>query len=179
MWYPGSCLINTIDAKPTFNGVSLDFGVRSPLGGSAYFINQTVSGFTDRRAVQVVICDTSINDFTIMSNAGLRHTVQCSEYLHIARNIDRRWNRQMTITFFWDRRRSPVLDVRNAVNGTTVSIATLLQAGATTKRYDSVWRIQRTAVSDLAQVGMTNHLNEKWNAGTDFTDFEHSSGLPQ
>ena len=41
----------SIDSKPTFIGGSLDFCTRSPLGGSVYFINQNVSGFTDRRAV--------------------------------------------------------------------------------------------------------------------------------
>ena len=41
----------SLDSKPRFAGVSVDFGVRDPLGGSVYFINQTETSITDRRAV--------------------------------------------------------------------------------------------------------------------------------
>jgi hypothetical protein len=76
-----------------------------------------------------------------------------------------------------DRRRSPVLDVRNAVSGTPIPITTLIQAGFTTS--DLVLLAdQRTSASTLAQVGMTNHLNEKWIIGTDFT-IAKTAGLPR
>ncbi len=165
----------TIDAKPKFNGVSVDFGTRSPLGGSAYFINQTVSGFTDRRAAggNVRYFDPR---FTIMSN--LDYDVQFN-----ALNIFTVQGTMMgggtanDYNFLLDRRRSPVLDVRNAVNGTPIPIATLLAAGFTTNQLIDLAN-QRTAVSNLAQVGMINHLTEKWNTGTDFT-ISNTSGLPR
>jgi hypothetical protein len=78
--------------------------------------------------------------------------------------------------FLMDHRRSPVLDVRNAVIGTSSSIASLIQAGFTTSQLIDLAN-QRTAVSNLVQVGMTNHLNEKWIAGTDFT-IAKTAGLP-
>ena len=107
----------------------MDFGARSPLGGSAYFINQTVGGLTDRRAVggNVRYFDPR---FTIMSN--LDYDVQFN-----ALNIFTVQGTMMgggtanDYNFLLDRRRNPVLDVRNAVNGTNVSIATLRAAGFT------------------------------------------------
>jgi hypothetical protein len=54
------------------------------------------------------------------------------------------------------------------VFGTTTTLATLQQNGWTTSDLILLAN-QRTSVSNLAQVGMTNHLNEKWNIGTDFS----------
>ena len=156
----------SIDAKPKFNGVSLDFGLRNPLGGSVYFINQTVSGITDRRALggNLRYFDQRFNimsmlDYDVQFKALNMFTLQ-GTLLGGGTGTD--------YNFLVDRRRSPVLDVRNAVNGTTSSVGTLLQNG---------WSIsdlilladQRTTVSTTAQVGMTNHLNEKWLVGTDFS----------
>jgi hypothetical protein len=53
------------------------------------------------------------------------------------------------------------------VSGTTTSLATLQQNGWTTNDLVLLAN-QRTTTSNTAQAGMTNHLNEKWNIGTDF-----------
>jgi hypothetical protein len=68
--------------------------------------------------------------------------------------------------FLVDRRKSPILDLRTAINGTTSTLNSLLQNG-----WDKEGLIlladQRTTVTTSASAGMVIHLNEKWNAGTD------------
>jgi len=71
--------------------------------------------------------------------------------------------------FLLDRRRSPILDIRNATNGVPTTVGALLQSGD----YNMTGLIdlanQRTTTTTMAQLGMTNHLTEQWLAGTDFT----------
>ncbi len=163
----------SIDTQPKFYGISLDFGTRSPLGGSVYFIDQTVSGFTDRRAVggNLRYFERGFNlmsmlDYDVLFQALNIITVQ-GTLNNVVRDTD--------FNFLVDRRRSPMLDVRNAVNGTSVSIATMIDNGFTTEDLIGFAK-QRTAVSNLANFGMTNRLNEKWNIGTDFS-VSNTSGL--
>lgn len=156
----------TIDSKPTFYGASVDFGTKSQLGGSVYGITQQVNGFTDRRAVggNLRYFDQRFNimsmvDYDVLFKAVNIFTVQGT------------LNGGGTGTdynFLLDRRRSPVLDIRNAINGTTTSIATLMQNGWSMSDL-ILLADQRTTVSSMAQVGMTNHMSEKWFIGTDFT----------
>lgn len=156
----------SLDAKPTFYGGSLDFGTRSPLGGSVYLINQTVSGIRDRQAtggnlryfdqrfsiMSMVDYDLQFKQLNIFTVQGtLNGGGTANDY-----------------NFLIDRRRSPILDVRNAVNGTTATIASLQQNGFTLSDIVSL-ADQRTTTSTLAQIGMTNHLSQKWIIGTDFT----------
>jgi hypothetical protein len=68
--------------------------------------------------------------------------------------------------FLLDRRRSPILDLRNAINGTTATLNTLLQNGWDTEGL-ILLADQRTTVTSSASLGMVSHLNEKWNTGTD------------
>jgi hypothetical protein len=68
--------------------------------------------------------------------------------------------------FLFDHRRSPLLGIRNAVNGTTTTINTLLQSGWTLQDLALLAK-ERTSTSNMLQIGMVKHLNEKWNAGTD------------
>ncbi len=156
----------TVGAKPKFNGASLDFGVKSPLGGSVYFINQTVDGLTDRRATggNLRYFDPrftlmTVLDYDLQFKALNIFTLQGT---YNAGAIGNDYN------FLIDRRRTPILDIRNAVNGTTASIATLMQNGWTINDLILLAN-QRTTVSNTAQVGMTNHLSDIWNVGTDFS----------
>ena len=155
----------TIDTKPHFNGVSLDFGVKSPLGGSVYFINQTVSGITDRRAAggNMRYFD---QRFTLMSMLDYDIQFKALNMITVQGTLNGGGSGN-DYNFLLDRRRNPILDIRNAVNGTSTSLATLMQNGWTTSDLILLAN-QRTTVSDMAQIGMTNHLNEKWNIGTDF-----------
>jgi hypothetical protein len=159
--------------KPKFAGTNLDFGIKNPLGGSVYFINQTVSGITDRRAVggNLRYFDQAM---TVMAMLDYDVQFKALNMITVQGTINGGGN-GTDFNFLVDRRRGPLLDIRNAVNGTTLSLATLIQAGFTTSDLVLLGN-QRTAVSNTAQVGMTNHINEKWNAGTDIT-VSQTSGL--
>ena len=164
------------DSKPVFKGVSMDFGARSQLGGSVYLIDQRVNGLTDRRAVggnlryfEQGFNVMSMLDYDVQFRAVNMLTVQGTLLGSGVSGTD--------FNFLLDRRRSPILDIRNAVNGTGIPIQTLILNGFTTSQLLDLAK-QRTSVTNLAQLGMTNHLNEKWLVGTDFT-VSDTSGLPQ
>lgn len=164
------------DAKPVFFSGSMDFGTRSPLGGSVYFINQRVNGLTDRRAIggnlryfEQGFNVLSVLDYDTQFKAVNIFTVQGTLLGSGSTGTD--------FNFLLDRRRSPILDIRNAVYGVGKSVTDLIAQGATTDQMLD-WAKQRTSVTNLGQVGMTNHLNEKWLVGTDLT-LSNTSGLPR
>jgi hypothetical protein len=157
---------STRDVQPIFMGASLDFGLKNPFGGSVYYMDQTVSGFTDRRAIggNLRYFEPSFNimsmfDYDIQFRALNMITVQ---------GTLNGGGKSNDYNFLVDRRRSPILDLRNAINGTTATLNTLLQNG-----WDKDGLIlladQRTTVTNSASVGMVNHLNERWNTGTDIS----------
>jgi hypothetical protein len=155
------------DTKPVFFGSSLDFGTRSQLGGSVYFNTQRVSGLTDRKAVGGNLRYFE-QGFSVMSMLDYDMQFKALNMLTVQGTLNSNSVNGTDFNFLLDRRRAPILDIRNAVNGTTTTIATLIQNGWT---MDDLILLanQRTTISNLAQVGMTNRLNEKWNIGTDFT----------
>jgi hypothetical protein len=165
----------SIDAKPTFKGVSLDFGTRSPLGGSAYFITQNVSGINDRRAVGGNLRYFE-QRFNVMGMLDYDVQIKALNMFMLQGTVNGIVNGATDLNFLLDHRRSPILDIRNAVNFTSIPIATLIQD----KTKDELIQLakQRTQTSNMAQIGMTNHLNEKWNIGTDFT-ISNTSALPR
>ena len=157
----------TIDSKPTFYGASVDFGTKSQFGGSVYGITQQVNGFNDRRAVggNVRYFD---QRFNIMSMVDYDVLFKALNIFTVQGTLNGGGVGGTDYNFLLDRRRSPVLDVRNAINGTTSTIATLMQNGWSMSDL-ILLADQRTTVSNMAQVGMTNHLSEKWFIGTDFS----------
>ena len=167
----------TIDSQPKFTGVSLDFGLKDPFGGSLYYINQTVDGFVDRRAAggNVRYFEPT---FSVMSMFDYDLQFGAINILTVQGTING-GGKANDYNFLVDRRRSPILDLRNALNGTTTSLATLEQNGWT-KDDLLLLANQRTTTSSTASVGMVNHLNEKWNMGTDvsysITDALDASG---
>jgi hypothetical protein len=168
----------TLDTKPKFMGLSLDFGVKSPLGGTVYLINQKVGSITDRRAMggNLRYFD---QGFTVMSMIDYDIQFKALNMLTV----------QGTVTgvgggvagtdfnFLLDRRRSPILDMRNAISGTTATLATLIENGWT-KSDLILLADQRTTTTNAAQVGMTNHLDEKWIIGTDVSA-SNTTGLTE
>jgi hypothetical protein len=78
--------------------------------------------------------------------------------------------------FLFDFRKTPSLSIRSAVNGTTASIDTLMQAGWTQDDLLALAKL-RTATSNTAQFGVTNHVKEKLLIGTDFI-VSNTSGMP-
>lgn len=164
----------TLDSKPKFYGTSVDFGIKSPIGGSLYAITQKADGLKDRQAVggNLRYFNPSFNlmsmfDYDTQFKALNMITLQ-GAYNSGGSGTD--------YNFIIDRRRSPILDVRNAVNGTATPVSTLLQNGWTFQDLILLAN-QRTGSTSSVAVGMTNHLNEKWNAGTDVS-VARNSGLP-
>lgn len=162
-----------IGSKPVFFGAGLDFGVKSSIGGQVYAIKQIVDGLVDRQAVggnlryfdqrktaiALVDYDTQFKALNMVTVQGTLNSLSGTDY-----------------NFMLDRRRSPTLSIRNAVNGTTASIDTLQQNGWT---IDDLLLLanQRTATTNMAQFGFTNHIQEKWQVGTDISA-SNTSGLP-
>lgn len=168
----------SFDEQPKFKGASLDFGIKSPLGGSAYFIDQTVYGITDRRAVggNLRYFEPSFN---IMSMLDYDLLFMAPNFMTIQGTING-GGKDNDYNFLLDHRKSPILDLRNAVTGSTVTFNSLLQNGMTTS--DLVgWANQRTTTTSTAGAGMINHLSDKWITGTDIsytiTDALAASGL--
>lgn len=155
----------TIGEQPKFAGASLDFGAKSSFGGSLYFINQTVEGILDRQAIGGLMryfaqgnSVFSLVDYDKQFNKLNMFTLQGSFSL----------NESTDYNFLVDHRRSPSLSIRNSVNGTSASVSTLLDQGFT---IDDLMQLAdlRTPISDVAQIGMTNKLNERWQMGTDIS----------
>jgi hypothetical protein len=160
--------------KPVFYGASLDFGVNSQLGGSFYAINQTVGGIADRRAIggNARYFDPKGTILTMLDYDTLYKDVNMAT-IQGTLNGDSGTN----YNFLLDRRKTPTLSLRSAVNGTNASVDTLLQNGWTTNDLILLGK-QRTAVSSMAQFGVTNQLKEHWQMGTDLT-ISKTSGLPE
>ncbi len=162
----------TPDSKPTFLSLGLDFGVNSPLGGSVYVINQRAGGLTDRKATggnlryfEQGMTAMAMLDYDLQFKALNMLTLQGT--LNYESGTD--------YNFLLDRRRSPILDIRNAINGTTATISTLRQNGWTTNDLLSLAN-SRTAISNTALVGVTQRFKERWQAGTDLI-VSNTSGL--
>jgi hypothetical protein len=162
-----------VGAAPVFISGGLDFGIRSPLGGTVYLINQKAGGMTDRLATggnlryfepgktAMTMWDYDLQ-FKALNSLTLQGTINATN--------------STDFNFVLDRRRSPSLSIRNAVSGTSSTVDILLQNGFT--KDDLIALAQkRTAISNMAQAGMTNRFNEKWQAGTDFV-ISKISGMP-
>ena len=163
-----------IGDKPVFYGASMDFAVRSPLGGTFYAINQSVGGITDRKAVggnlryfdprktaiAMVDYDTQFRDFNLVTLQGTLNGESGTDY-----------------NFLFDVRKTPSLSIRSAVNGTPSTIDTLMQNGWTQDDLIMLAK-QRTAISNTAQFGVTSHIKEKWQIATDLI-VTNISGMPE
>ncbi len=160
--------------QPVFYGAGLDFGIRQPLGGSLYAINQTVGGVADRKAVggnlryfehgKTVM---AMLDYDVPFRALNMFTLQAT--LNTDSGTD--------YNFLFDRRRSPLLSIRSSVNGTTSSVDTLLQNGWTMADLILLAK-QRTAISNMAQFGVSNRLKENWQIGSDIV-VSDTTGMPE
>lgn len=163
----------TPESKPTFYGGGLDFGVNSPLGGSVYVINQNAGGIAERKAaggnlryfdqgmtaIAMLDYDLQFKELNIFTVQGTLNQGSSTDY-----------------NFLLDRRRSPSLSIRNAVTGTTATVDYLLQNGWT---QDDLLMLakSRTAISNLAMLGVTKRIQEKWQIGTDIVA-SNTSGMP-
>lgn len=191
----------TVGPKPVFTGASLDFGVRSQLGGSVYVISQKVEGMIDRKAV-----GGNLRYFeqgkTAM--AMLDYDMQFKELNMLTLQGTLNYDSVTDINFLLDRRKTPVLSIRSAVNGGShiwavqnvdpvtglpltppsftnnvapSTINELLQNGWTKDDLIALAKL-RTAVSNVAQIGVTKRIKDRWQVGGDIV-VSNTSGMPE
>ncbi|MDP2758884.1 MAG: hypothetical protein Q8O64_00555 [Sideroxyarcus sp.] len=152
--------------KPTFYGASADSGAYS-----AYAINQTVDSVLDRRAVgaewryfedkktayALIDYDTSFNAL---------NAVQLTGTLGLT---------GMSLNMMLDHRKTPSLSIRNALNGAlTSSISDLQQVLSASALRDLA--LERTATSNMGQIGVTLPFASKWQVGGDLR-LSNTTGL--
>lgn len=143
---------------PSFFGASVDSGAFS-----VYGINQSVSGILDRRAVGTewryfedkttafAMVDYDTN-FKALNATQVMGTYSISDAI--------------ALNFLADRRRTPSLSIRNALNGAaTSSVNDLLQASSASSLRSLA--LARTATSTLAQMGASMALKGNWQVSGD------------
>jgi len=154
-------------SKPSFFGASVDSGAFS-----VYGINQTVESVLDRRAVGAewryfedkksvfALVDYDVN-FRALNAAQVMGTMPVAD---------------VSLNMMLDHRKTPSLSIRNALYGaTTSSVSVLEQSMSASALRDLV--LQRTATSNMAQIGVTKPLNSKWQVGGDVR-LTNTTGLP-
>lgn len=143
--------------SPSFFGASVDSGAFT-----AYGINQTVDGVLDRRAVggEWRYYEDKDSLFALIDYDVNFKALNAAQVVGTMNAFDASWN------FMLDHRKTPSLSIRNALYGaTTSSISVLEQALSASALRDLA--LQRTATSNMGQVGITKPLSEKWQVGGD------------
>jgi hypothetical protein len=154
-------------SKPNFVGASVDSGAFS-----FYGINQTVDGVVDRRAVGAEwrYFEDKNTAFAQLDYDTVFKSVNTAQFMGTTGVSG------MTVNYMVDHRKSPSLSIRNALNGSgTSSINELLQTKTTSDLRNLA--LERTATSNMGQIGVTLPFNEKWQVGGDVR-LTNTSGLP-
>lgn len=148
----------TVGPKPVFYGVSADAG---PV--TLYVINQTAEGIADRRAIgsELRYFDQGKTAYGVLDYDTLYSTVNIALLQGtIGGGTETAYN------FLLDHRKAPYISTRNALNGAmTTSLSELLLT--MTEEQLQQLATDRTATSNLAQVGVTRQIAEKWQLGAD------------
>jgi len=152
---------------PTFFGASADMG-----DFSFYGINQSVGSVLDRRAVGTewryfqdkttafATVDYDVN-FKALNAAQVMGTQEVSG---------------LNLNMVLDHRRTPSLSIRNALNGAqTSNVSDLLQTMSVSSLRQLA--LDRTATSNMAQLGVTMPFAQKFQVGGDVR-ISNTSGLP-
>lgn len=152
---------------PTFFGASADMGTFS-----FYGVNQSVGGVLDRRAMgsewryfqdqttAYALLDYDAN-FNALNAAQIMGTQDVSD---------------LKLNFLLDHRRSPSLSIRNALSGAATSnINDLLQVMSASSLRQLA--LDRTATSNMAQLGATMPFAQKFQIGGDVR-VNNTTGLP-
>lgn len=152
---------------PTFFGASADMG-----DFSFYGINQSVGSVLDRRAV-----GTEWRYFQDKTTAFAMVDYDANfKALNAAQIMGTQGLPGINLNFLLDHRRTPSLSIRNALNGaTTSSVDALIQSTSASSVRQLA--LDRTATSDMAQVGATMPFMEKFQVGGDVR-LSKTTGLP-
>ncbi|HQS59321.1 MAG TPA: hypothetical protein PLU16_13545 [Gallionellaceae bacterium] len=158
----------TEGSKPVFYGLSMDMG---PV--TLYAINQTVDGVSDRRAIgsELRFFEPTKSAFILLDYDTSYSTLNTATFQgNLSAGTER------TYSLLLDHRKAPYISTRNALNGaSTTSVNDLLSI-----MNESDLRTlaaARTGTSDMAQLGMTQQLSQKWQLGGDIKVSRYA-GLP-
>lgn len=171
----------SLESDRTFWGLSLDAdGLTERLRGKTYFIEQTVDGILDRRAVGM--------ELGIYDTRGFVSTLLDYDVSYGALNIGTlqgNWQSEggSLYSFLIERRRAPLLATTSALyNGAVTamlpvptSIKQLLQTE--TEEQIRQWAQDVSAISDQFAVGFLTPLNATWQIGGDF-NLTNTGALP-
>jgi hypothetical protein len=154
----------TIDSNRRFWETNLEFeNLSGALSGNFFYIDQSVDGVFDRRAVgnemryfrdgislfTLLDYDTSYGEWNITMLQGTWQT-----------------EGRTTLNLLYDRRKAPLLTTTNAIFGQpTTSISTLLKS--LTLEQVRQQAVDVTATATQALIGFTTPLSTKWQAGAD------------
>jgi tetratricopeptide (TPR) repeat protein len=164
-----------------FWGISLDADeLTERLRGKVYYIDQTVDGILDRRAVG---SELGFYDSRGFISALVDYDVSYST-LNIG-TVQGNWQTAggTIYNFLLERRRAPLLTTSNALYNSAVtslspvptSIGELLQTNSETQIRQ--WAADASATSEQAMVGFLSPINETWQVGADF-NLTNTGALP-
>ncbi len=152
---------------PTFFGASADMG-----DFSFYGINQSIGGVLDRRAV-----GTEWRYFQDKTTAFAMVDYDANfKALNAAQVMGTQELIGFNLNFLLDHRRTPSLSIRNALNGAATSnVSDLLQTMSASSLRQLA--LDRTATSNMAQLGATMPFAQKFQIGGDVR-VSNTTGLP-
>lgn len=143
--------------KPSFFGAGVDIGTVS-----LYGINQSVDGILDRRAVgaewRYFKDKTSV--FTLVDYDVNFKALNAAQVMGTLGVYD------ASLNFMLDHRKTPSLSIRNALYGATTSSVAVLQQALSASALRAL-ALDRTATSNMGQLGVTRKLSDKWQVGGD------------
>lgn len=155
-----------LGAAPVFYGASVNTETLT-----LYAINQTVDGITDRRAVgsEFRYFKPERTVFAMLDYDTIYSTVNIAMLQGtLSVGSERPYN------FLLDHRKAPYIGTKNALNGAgTTALGDLLMI-MTEAQLQQLAK-DRTATSNLAQIGMTQQLSQKWQLGADIRVSNFSS----
>ena len=154
----------SIDSRRRFWATNLEYeNLGDALSGNFFYVDQTVDGVLDRRAVgnetryvrggtslfSLLDYDTSYQEWNITMLQGTWQT-----------------EGRTTLNLLYDRRKAPLLTTTNAIFGQpTTSISTLLQT--LTLEQVRQQALDVTAMVTQALIGFTTPVSQKWQVGAD------------
>ena len=168
----GSLVDYSQGPKPKFFGASVDSGKIS-----LYGINQTLEGIQDRRAVggEFRYFDDKRNAFGLLDYDTYFKAVNAAQIMGMSKGISG-LSENATLSLMFDHRKTPSLSIRNALNGATTSSISDLQQTMSASSLRQL-ALDRTALSNMGQIGITVPMRDKWQVGGDFR-LTNTTGLP-
>jgi hypothetical protein len=192
----------TTGSKPTFLSMGLELGNNNRWGGGIYYVNQRISGVSDRSALggEVRYFDDKKNAFSMIdydTYFKVLNTVLLQGSVMTASGA--------SYNFTFDHRKTPSISLSNAMLGSSATLHDVMNLPITdtnpscnsspnhhyyldstgaclfddalTKDQLKEEALKRTATSNSASLGVTKQIKENWQAGADVS-VSKTSGLP-